>query len=193
MLDTETTGLSATDDRVVETAWLLADHAPRQWHSELINSGVSMPAEAYAVNGISDSLLRAEGGGPAEVLDDALDRIAEHLRDGAVLVGANGAFDLEMLDAECRRHSLRPLGGRAGVPLRVLDPIRIHQSLFGFRKGHSTLAALAELHVPDAVGLHTALGDCYATLHVLDGLLRQEGERIIRRCSRDNSDQRIAG
>ncbi|MEV0695712.1 3'-5' exonuclease [Streptomyces sp. NPDC050388] len=194
VLDTETTGLSTNRDRVVEVAWLLADHAPRQWRSDLINPGIPMPADAYAVNGIDDSLLRTEGGDPAKTLDDALDAVAEHLRDGAVLVVANAEFDLPLLDAECRRHSLRPLAARVGVErLKVVDPMRIHQRLFGARKGHSTIPALAELHVPGAVGLHTALGDCYTTLHVLAGLLRQEGERIVRRFTADDTNRRTTG
>ncbi|MEU2930596.1 3'-5' exonuclease [Streptomyces sp. NPDC007251] len=189
VLDTETTGTYTDQDRVVELAWLLADHAPRQWRSNLINPGVSMPADAYAVNGIDDSLLHAEGGSPAQTLDHALEAIAEHLREGAVLVVANAAFDLELLDAECRRHSLRSLATRVGVErLNAIDPIRIHQRLFGARKGHSTIPALAERYVAGGpIGSHTALGDCHATLHILAGLLRQEGERIVRRVTLDDA------
>ena len=195
VLDTETTGLSTDQDRVVEVAWLLADHAPRQWRSHLINPGVPMPADAYTVNGIDDSLLHAEGGRPAPTLDHALDAIAEHLRDGAVLVVANAEFDLQLLDAECRRHNLRLLAARVGVEhLKAIDPIRIHQRLFGARRGHSTIPALAELHVPGgAIGSHTALGDCHATLHILAGLLRQEGERIVRHITVHDTNQSFTG
>ncbi|MFI2206776.1 3'-5' exonuclease [Streptomyces sp. NPDC020192] len=195
VLDTETTGTYTDRDRVVELAWLLADHAPRKWRSHLINPGVPMPADAYTVNGIDDSLLHAEGGSPAQTLDHALEAIAEHLREGAVLVVANAEFDLELLDAECRRHSLRPLAARVGVEhLEAIDPIRIHQRLFGARKGHSTIPALAELYVSGGpIGSHTALGDCHATLHILVGLLRQEGERIVRRVTLDDAHRSISG
>ncbi|MFE7394798.1 exonuclease domain-containing protein, partial [Streptomyces sp. NPDC057582] len=193
--DTETTGLSTDQDRVVEVAWLLADHAPRQWRSHLINPGLPMPADTYTVNGIDDSLLHAEGSDPAKTLDDTLDAIAEHLRDGAVLVVANTEFDLPLLDAECRRYSLRPLAARVGVEhLKAVDPIRLHQKLFGARKGHSTLPALAERYVPGgALGSHTALGDCHATFHVLAALLRQEGEKIARRSILDDTHRRTTG
>lgn len=195
VLDTETTGLSPNQDRVVEIAWLLASHVPRQWRSHLINPGIPMPADAYAVNGIDDSLLQAEGSCPAETLDAALDEIAEHLRDDAVLVVANAEFDLPLLDAECRRHSLRPLAARVGVQrLKTIDPISIYQGVFGTRKGHSTLSTLAEMYVSGGVvGSHTALGDCYTTLHVLDGVLRQEGERIARYFTLHDTHQYTAG
>ncbi|MFE7332298.1 exonuclease domain-containing protein [Streptomyces sp. NPDC057565] len=195
VLDTETTGLSTDQNRVVEVAWLLADHAPRQWRSHLINPGLPMPADTYTVNGIDDSLVHAEGSDPAKTLDDTLDAIAEHLRDGAVLVVANTEFDLPLLDAECRRYSLRPLAARVGVEhLKAVDPIRLHQKLFGARKGHSTLPALAERYVPGgALGSHTALGDCHATFHVLAALLRQEGEKIARRSILDDTHRRTTG
>lgn len=195
VLDTETTGLSTDQDRIVEVAWLLADHAPRQWRSHLINPGVPVPADAYTVNGIDDSLLHAEGSDPAGTLDDTLDAIAEHLRDGAVLVVANPEFDLRLLDAECRRYGLRPLAPRVGVErVKAVDPIRIHQKLFGARKGHSTLPALAELYVSGgASGAHTALGDCHTTLHVLASLMRREGEKIGRGFILDATHQRTVG
>ncbi|MFI6359037.1 hypothetical protein ACIBJF_42065 [Streptomyces sp. NPDC050743] len=59
---------------------------------------------------------------------------------------------------------------------------------------YAAISALAGAHVPDgAVGSHTALGDCHATLHVLFGLLRREGERIVCGITVDDTNQSFTG
>ncbi len=97
VMDTETTGLDpATGDRIVEIGALeLVNHVPtgRTYH-QYINPGIPMPAEAFAVHGISDDDL-ADKPRFAEVAQAFLDFI-----EGGTLVIHNAPFDIKFLNAE---------------------------------------------------------------------------------------------
>ncbi len=97
VLDTETTGLDPADGhRIVEIGAVeLFNHIPngRTFH-KYINPERDMPAEAFAVHGLSEDFLKGQ---PvfAEITDEFLQFI-----DGATLVIHNAAFDLKFLNAE---------------------------------------------------------------------------------------------
>ncbi len=107
VLDTETTGLDPkTGDRIVEIGGVeLIDHFPtgKSFHTYL-NPERTMPAEAYAVHGLSDDFL-ADKPRFAEIADDFLkfiqaDRLVIH----------NAGFDLGFLNAELARLDRPALG-----------------------------------------------------------------------------------
>ncbi|MFE9967175.1 exonuclease domain-containing protein [Streptomyces sp. NPDC005525] len=181
VLDLETTGLRTDTDRIVEAAWLLADHRALDWNSVLINPGIPIPANAYSIHGIDDLLVSADGAGPRNAIDTLTGALAKHITDGATLVIFNRTYDLPLLDAECRRHSLPTLAERLGHPVQAVDPMRIHQQTQ--RRGSSTLAALAALHSPGNQAAHSALSDCLATWDVLAALCRNNHKTIVRRFS----------
>jgi DNA polymerase-3 subunit epsilon len=122
VLDTETTGLEpAAGHRVVEIGMLeLINHIPsgRSFH-RYINPERDMPAEAYAVHGLSSEFLRDK---PtfAAVADEFLTFIGE-----APLVIHNAAFDLGFLNSEFTRLA-RPL----------LDADRVIDTLVLARQKH---------------------------------------------------------
>jgi DNA polymerase-3 subunit epsilon len=100
VLDTETTGLKpAEGDRVVEIACVeLRDHVPTGRHFQCyLNPERDMPAEAFAVHGLSGEFLKQH---PlfAATADAFLDFIAD-----AALVVHNAAFDIGFLNAELER------------------------------------------------------------------------------------------
>lgn len=122
VLDTETTGLDPNQgDRVVEIGAVeLLNHMPtgRVYH-QYINPERDMPAEAFAVHGLSAERLSRE---PvfAKVADDFLSFIGD-----AKLVIHNAAFDMKFLNAE-----LRALG-RAALPQdRAIDTLAIARTRF---------------------------------------------------------------
>ncbi|MFE7935605.1 exonuclease domain-containing protein [Streptomyces sp. NPDC057456] len=182
VLDLETTGLSTDDDRIVEAAWLLADHRALAWKSALVNPGVPIPVDAYDIHGIDDVLVAADGADPRDALDELTGTLAKHIADGATLVVFNRTYDLPLLDAECRRHSLPTLTDRLAQPVQAIDPMRIRQQTR--YRGSNTLAALAELHSPGNLAAHSALGDCLATWDVLAHLCLHEGKAIVRHLAR---------
>lgn len=122
VLDTETTGFEPTEGhRLVEIGCVeLLNHMPtgRTWH-QYVNPQRDMPAEAFAVHGLSEEFLRPQ---PvfASVADDFLRFV-----QGATLVIHNAAFDMRFLNAELEW---------AGKPLlptdRVVDTLMIARRRF---------------------------------------------------------------
>ena len=100
VIDTETTGLDPQDGhRIVEIACIeLLHHIPtgRKFH-RYVNPERDMPAEAYAVHGLSAEFL-AEHPRFAAIVDDLLDFIG----DDRVVIH-NAEFDLAFLNAELAR------------------------------------------------------------------------------------------
>jgi DNA polymerase-3 subunit epsilon len=107
VLDTETTGLDPfKGDRLVEIGCVeLVNRFPtgKTFHF-YVNPGRDMPAEAYAVHGLSEEFLKDK---PcfADIADDFLSFIGD-----APLVIHNAAFDLSFINAELKRVGRNVLG-----------------------------------------------------------------------------------
>lgn len=97
VFDTETTGLSARDgDRMVEIGCVeLVNRVEtgRTYHA-YFNPERSMPAEAYAVHGLSDTFLSDK-----PKFDSKADELLEFLGDSP-LVAHNAGFDFSFLNTE---------------------------------------------------------------------------------------------
>jgi DNA polymerase-3 subunit epsilon len=122
VLDTETTGLDpAEGHRIVEIGAVeLVNLVPtgRSFHRYL-NPDRAMPAEAFAVHGLSDDFLRDK---PRfrDVADEFLDFLGE-----ARLVIHNAAFDMRFLNAELAA------AGRPVLPeTRAVDTVVIARQRF---------------------------------------------------------------
>jgi DNA polymerase-3 subunit epsilon len=117
VLDTETTGLDPNDGhRVVEigAVELLNHVATEQVFHCYLNPDRSMPAEAFAVHGLSGAFL-ADKPRFAEVVDAFLGFIGD-----SPLVIHNAGFDLGFLNAEMRRL------GRGEMPFdRCIDTVAL--------------------------------------------------------------------
>ena len=105
VLDTETTGLSPIDHRVVEIGCIeLFNHVAtgREFHAYL-NPERDMPSEAEAVHGLSSEFLSDK---PlfAAVVQDFLAFIAD-----SPVIAHNAGFDLGFINAELRRVERAPL------------------------------------------------------------------------------------
>src|ERR1700733_14062819 len=115
VLDTETTGLDPLDGhRLVEIGCIeLVNGIPsgQTFHS-YFNPERGMPAEAFAVHGLSEDFLKDKAFF-AEVADDLLAFLGD-----APLVIHNASFDLGFLNAEFERAG-RPLLGRE----RLIDTL----------------------------------------------------------------------
>lgn len=122
VLDTETTGLDpATGDRIAEIGAVeLMNHLPTgNTLHRYVNPGRAMPAEAFAVHGLSDDFLRDKP--PfAEVAQDLLDFLGD-----ARLVIHNAAFDTAFLN-----HELSQAGHARIAPSRVIDTLIMARQRF---------------------------------------------------------------
>jgi DNA polymerase-3 subunit epsilon len=159
--DIETTGLSLTNDRIIELA--LIKITPQGDVLEKVrrfNPGIPIPPEATAIHGITD----AEVAGEASFCARAK-ALLEHL-EGCDLAGFNvRRFDIGMLQAEFARCGLRlDLAGR-----RVVDM----QNIFHHEEPRD-LSAAARFYL-DRVHdeAHTALGDIRTSAAVLSAQLER--------------------
>jgi DNA polymerase-3 subunit epsilon len=117
IFDTETTGLDAREDRVIEIGGVeLVNRFPtgRSFHVFINPQGRDVHPEAQAVHGISNADLADKPAFP-EIADKFLEFV-----DGAKLVAHNAGFDMSFINAELAR-----LGAPAIGPERVVDTLAL--------------------------------------------------------------------
>lgn len=117
VLDTETTGLDPLNgDRLVEIGCIeLVNRIPSgQTFHAYLNPERAMPAEAFAIHGLSDEFLRDK---PlfAAIADDLVGFLGD-----APLVIHNAGFDIGFLNAELERAGRPPIGRE-----RLIDTLLI--------------------------------------------------------------------
>lgn len=122
VVDTETTGLDPNaGHRVIEIACLeLLNHVPTgNYFWKYVNPERDIPAEAFAVHGLSEAFL-ADHPLFAEIAEDMLAFIRED-----PLVIHNAGFDIGFLNAELARVDAPP------IPLtRAVDTVQLARSKF---------------------------------------------------------------
>ena len=163
VLDTETTGLDATGDRIIEVAAVTLDPTTyaeldhRQW---LINPGMDTgPAH---VHGITNEMVA-----DAPTFESVAPEIADYLH-GKVLVAHNLRFDAGFLVAEFTRSGLDVTLGRGfctyrdgtycslATALKAIDTTNegAHRALNDVRATSTLFRWLAEGRYPDANAQH---------------------------------------
>ena len=166
VLDIETTGLSYTDDRILEIGALrVEDDTAAESFQALIAQDKPVPASAQRLTGITEQMLR-ESGVP---LREALLRLEKFLED-RTLICQNGVFDLAFLQYACQRHQV-PVIRNHYLDTRVMARRQL-RDVADYKLG--TLAAYFSI---DYSGVHRALRDCELTLAVYRKL-----KEIERRC-----------
>lgn len=117
IFDTETTGLDAREDRIIEIGGVeLVNRFPtgNTFHVYINPQGRSVHPDALAVHGISDERLANEKPFPA-IADEFLAFI-----DGAHLIAHNAGFDMGFINAELARLGHPPI-----EPDRVVDTLAL--------------------------------------------------------------------
>jgi DNA polymerase-3 subunit epsilon len=145
-LDLETTGATATHDRITEVG-LIEVHEGRfvrEW-SSLVNPGISIPPAIQALTGISNAMVK-----DAPRFEDIAREVYEAI-DGRVLVAHNARFDYGFLKNEFKR-----LGKTFSAP--VLCTVKLSRKLFPQHARHN-LDSLMARHGIDCEARHRALGD----------------------------------
>jgi DNA polymerase III subunit epsilon len=145
VVDVETTGLYASDSRVIEVSVLqasLADGIQSQ-QTSLINPGTRIPSKITQITGITQSMVEDEGAIAPDVFPQYLDRL-----NSGILTAHNIEFDYPFLRSEYQRLGMvfdRPEDQQLctvqlsrmmlpDLPSRSLPNLVRH---FGFRVGHS--------------------------------------------------------
>ncbi|HMM64448.1 MAG TPA: DNA polymerase III subunit epsilon [Mesorhizobium sp.] len=117
IFDTETTGLDAREDRIIELGCIeMVNRFPtgRTFHHYIDPQGRAINPEAQAVHGISAADLVGK-----PVFDDLAEEFLAFI-DGARLVAHNAGFDIGFINAEFAR-----LGHPAVGPERVVDTLAL--------------------------------------------------------------------
>ncbi len=152
ILDTETTGLSADKDRIVEIACIeLNNHIPTKniFHT-FINPETKVSADAFNVHGYSDEFLSNKSKF-IEIAKNFLDFIKDKK-----LIIHNADFDLGFLNNELRRLNIKPI-----LKSDVVDTLQIARSKFpGVGNSLDALCKRYKINV-EAREKHSALLDCH--------------------------------
>lgn len=164
ILDTETTGLDSSRDRIIELALILVDvdkatGLPLQVQEvfdELEDPGRPIPAEATRVTGITDAMVAGKR------LDEA--RIAELMKGADLVIAHNARFDRGFVEAR--------LPGFAQLPW-ACSVSEIDWQAQG--RGSAKLEFLAH-ELGFFYDAHRAEMDCHALMAVLAAPLPNTGE-----------------
>lgn len=161
VFDTETTGLSPTEDRIVQIAGvrIARGRMTGERFETLVNPGRPIPPGATAVHHINDEMV-ADAPGMTAALG-----AFHHFAEDAVLIAHNAPFDMGLL---------RTAASETGAHFdnRVLDTVLLSAMVWGQAAVH-TLDALTErlgITIP-AEDRHTAMGDAVATAEAFLKLL----------------------
>jgi DNA polymerase-3 subunit epsilon len=151
ILDTETTGLSADKDRIVEIACIeLNNHIPTKnvFHT-FINPETKVSADAFNVHGYSDEFLSNKPKFKAVVKN-----FLDFIKDKKLIIH-NADFDLGFLNNELRRLNVKPI-----LKSDVVDTLQIARSKFpGVGNSLDALCKRYKINV-EAREKHSALLDC---------------------------------
>ena len=152
ILDTETTGLSAEKDRIVEIACVeLSNYIPTKniFHS-FINPGIKVSEDAFRVHGYSDEFLATK-----PKFKDVAQNFINFIKNKK-LNNHNADFDLGFLNNEFKRLNLKPI-----LKSDIVDTLQIARSKFpGVGNSLDALCKRFKINI-EAREKHSALLDCH--------------------------------
>jgi DNA polymerase III epsilon subunit family exonuclease len=174
VFDVETTGFSATRDRVVELGAVKIRNgevvATTNW---LINPGRTIPTRAAKVHGITDAMVKDKPGFAA-----IYPEFVEFIGD-AILMAHNARFDVDFVRGEITRAEL-PLPSNA-----VIDSLKLFRRWYPDASSHK-LGDLAQLIGLQTEGLHRGDADAEFTARIMmDGLTRNPDVKTLRQLLAD--------
>ncbi|MBO4209831.1 exonuclease domain-containing protein [Micromonospora echinofusca] len=121
--DLEGTLPEPMETRIVSAALVYADGTRDTW---LIDPGVPIPADATALHGFTDEMLRSNGRPPREALAQLGAAVAKLVADGIPLVAFRATYDVTALHTELARHGLPAIDWDRA---RIVDPYVLHKEV----------------------------------------------------------------
>ena len=176
VFDLETTGIDVDTSRIVSACIAVVEpdgslHRQFNW---LTDPEIEIPEGASAVHGITTARAREDGRTAETVVGEITATLRTLLALGIPLVVYNAPYDLSLLDRECRRHRIEPLG----YPSPVIDPLVIDKAVDRYRKGKRTLIAAAERYGVSLDDAHDAAADAIAAGRVAQAIARTFPEEV---------------
>jgi DNA polymerase-3 subunit epsilon len=181
ILDTETTGLSADKDRIVEIACIeLSNHIPTKniFHT-FINPETKVSADAFNVHGYSDEFLSNK-----PKFKEIVKNFLDFIKDKKLIIH-NADFDLGFLNNELRRLNIKPI-----LKSDVVDTLQIARSKFpGVGNSLDALCKRYKINM-EAREKHSALVDCHLLSKVYIELIdKKELTLDLELSNKGNNDQ----
>jgi DNA polymerase-3 subunit epsilon len=160
-VDLETTGTSASADRVTEVGIVRVEDGVRvcEW-STLVNPECSIPPAIQALTGITNAMVAH-----APTFNQIADQVAERIA-GCVFVAHNARFDYGFL-----KHEFGRLG--RSFTAKVLCTVKLSRRLYP-DAGRHNLDALIVRHALTASERHRALGDARILWEFVQTLYRDK-------------------
>ena len=104
-LDTETTGLSSSEDVIIEVgAVKFVGNKIVASYNSLVNESVTVPYSAYQVNHISTSMIRQQGKAPDVVYHELTNFMGDALCGKIYVCAHNASFDMDFLKKTLEYH-----------------------------------------------------------------------------------------
>ena len=176
VFDLETTGVDVDTSRIVSACIAVLDEdggVVSRWNW-LADPGIDIPEGASAVHGITTESAQ-EHGRPAQLVIAEIVQTLRVLFDSGIPVTVyNAPYDLSLLDRECRRHGLEPLGKLSPV----IDPLVIDKAVDRYRKGKRTLEVTSTVYEVALDDAHDAGADAIAAGRVALALLRRYPDEL---------------
>ncbi|MEU1680846.1 exonuclease domain-containing protein [Micromonospora zamorensis] len=154
--DIEGTDGEPHDTRIVSAALVYADGTTKTW---LIDPGVPIPADAIAIHGITDEIVRDTGAEPREALAELSTEIAKLIVDGTPLVAFCAHYDVTALHTELARHSLPAMEWERAS---IIDPSILHREVEPDWSGGWRLGDLCRYYDVELTTAHDAASDARA-------------------------------
>ncbi len=167
--DTETTGLSPADDRIVEIAALTfaSDGTETGTFEQLVDPGIPIPPALTAIHGIDDAMVAGRPG-IAAVLPEFIRFVGS-----GVLLAHNAPYDIAMMMVPLLR-----MGAEAPAPPgnRVLDTCGLARAAFPGAPNYRLATIAGRLGIP-LERAHRAMSDVVTCKELFLRVLRQLGPR----------------
>jgi DNA polymerase-3 subunit alpha (Gram-positive type) len=161
VFDIETTGLSVTNNKIIELAGIKMVNGQEIGRFEtFVNPHEPIPYHIQQLTNINDEMVK-----DAPELEPMLRGFIEFIGD-AVLVAHNARFDMGFIQEACRQHGLPLLQNPA------LDTLELARFLHPTMKNHR-LNTLADLYKVSLDNHHRAIDDTIALGGILTGLLKE--------------------
>lgn len=176
VFDTETTGLDAKKNRIIELAAcryaLINGQYELQDQIDLfIRRDEALPLEIVNLTGITDQMLEEQGVEEAEVAYEFFHRFIANSPNKKLFAAYNAPFDIAFIDQLLNRHGL------AIVNVDYLDILTIYKDRAPYP--HKLKDALNFYALNDKVkNSHRAIDDCLACYEVLVTMARKDDDLV---------------
>ncbi len=155
VLDTETTGFSPYNDRIIEFGAIkLVGGKEVERMGILINPCMRIPSQSTKVHGITDDMVKDK---PTE--DYYISKIIELFKDASYIVGHNVSFDIRFLEQMFLRNGYT-------FNCEYIDTLKFARKFYPKAPNHK-LTGLAEYLNIEVKDAHRALADVETTVWVL--------------------------